>query len=276
MIRQSDGVRADNRKVLTLTPNYTGTRPGEPTLLESIGNSIVGALRSLGEAEVTNAQPSLAAGAYINHTIQSVGSQFVQGPMLHEYLSESLDGLTRIPNDLGELGKDIWTDPLHGLGELSEGLVPGLTASDFAMISQTARATTAGLGAIEMSSAAELARAAQVGGGYAADAWTPTSLKAGQIVYGGLGGQSAYYTDYATLQGADMAQGPLWDSLQVKPDPYYGPRGEIGVYEVVSDTDAAASQALANTTYGSGGGTQYFIPNYQTQLRLLHVIPLTH
>lgn len=54
----------------------------------------------------------------------------------------------------------------------------------------------------------------------------------------------------------------------------HGYRGEVGVYEVVKDMEAAFGTATANSQFGVGGGQQLFIPNYQTNLNLLYTIPL--
>ena len=54
--------------------------------------------------------------------------------------------------------------------------------------------------------------------GYSADVWRSTTLKPGSIVYGGVPGQSAYYTDLATVKASRLNQRSLFESLQVAPN----------------------------------------------------------
>ena len=80
------------------------------------------------------------------------------------------------------------------------------------------------------------AKADQVLGRYAADQWGMTSLSAGDKVYGGLPGQSAYYTNADTLAASQGSRTSLFQSLQVASHPEFGYRPLIGEYEVVGGT----------------------------------------
>ena len=120
----------------------------------------------------------------------------------------------------------------------------------------------------------EAAKADQVRWGYVADKWEPTKLKVGAKVYGGLPGQSAYYTDAATLEAAQGSRSTLFQSLQVAPHPEFGYRPMVGEYEVVDDMAVPSGAVLANPAYGPGEGSQFFISKYSTSLRLLRQIPL--
>src|SRR5258707_342415 len=65
----------------------------------------------------------------------------------------------------------------------------------------------------------EQAMKSQTAAGYKADAWTLTTLKAGDVVYGGVPGQTAFYTTKKTVEASDLKTATLFKSLQVKPHP---------------------------------------------------------
>ena len=116
---------------------------------------------------------------------------------------------------------------------------------------------------------------AQISAGYAADSWSATTLNQGDYIYGGLPGQSCFYTCADTLaaSGGDMTS--LWESLQVPANPTFGYRETIGEYEVMSGMDSASGTALNNPAYGSGGGGQYYVPESNwSNLRLNRTITL--
>jgi filamentous hemagglutinin len=48
----------------------------------------------------------------------------------------------------------------------------------------------------------------------------------------------------------------------------------MGVYEVVSDVTVPSGVVRANPALGSGGGTQYFVQDYASKLRLIEAIDL--
>ncbi|WP_186454740.1 hypothetical protein [Nitrospirillum amazonense] len=118
------------------------------------------------------------------------------------------------------------------------------------------------------------AKADQVKWGYAADEWEMKDLKAGDKVYGGLPGQSAYYTDIQTLENAGGSRTDLFQSLQVKEHPEFGYRPKVGEYEVINDARVPFGTVKANPGLGDGGGSQYFISDYADNLRLVREIQL--
>ena len=66
---------------------------------------------------------------------------------------------------------------------------------------------------------------AQLSAGYLPDTWSMTTLPKGSIVFGGVPGQSAFYTDFATVRASGLNQQSFWESLQVPPSRLYGYRG---------------------------------------------------
>jgi filamentous hemagglutinin len=101
-----------------------------------------------------------------------------------------------------------------------------------------------------------------------------TTLPKGSLVYGGLPGPSAYYTTEQTLLDGNFDSATVFDSLQLAAHPVFGYRPEMGVYQVLEDTQVPTGQALANPDIGSGGAQQFFFGNYGTQLQLVNRIPL--
>jgi len=120
-----------------------------------------------------------------------------------------------------------------------------------------------------------VARESQVFSGYSADVWRSTTLKPGSIVYGGVPGQSAYYTDLATVKASRLNQRSLFESLQVAPHPERGYRPAIQAYRVSTEISVPGGRALSNPSYGVGGGGQYFIPNYDKVLIPIRQFPLS-
>jgi len=122
--------------------------------------------------------------------------------------------------------------------------------------------------------AIDAARADQLQWGYAADEWGMTKLSAGDRVFGGIPGQSAYYTDASTLAASGGSRTSLFQSLQVKPHPEFGYRPTMGEYEVLSDMRVPSGTVRANPAMGEGGGRQFFIEGYKDKLRLIREHPL--
>lgn len=108
-----------------------------------------------------------------------------------------------------------------------------------------------------------LARSSQLGAPYGGvDAWGFTSLQKGQLVYGGSPGQSAFYTDFATVKASGLNAESLFKSLQVAPHPVYGYRPGVQAYRLNQSIRIPAGQTLANPQLGTGGGNQFFIRNF--------------
>jgi RHS repeat-associated protein len=120
-----------------------------------------------------------------------------------------------------------------------------------------------------------VARENQILSGYSADVWLPTTLQPGSIVYGGVPGQSAYYMDFATVRASELNAQSLFESLQVAPHPVYGYRPRIQAYRVSTEITVPGGRALNNPAFGSGGGGQYFIPNYDDVLIPIRQFPLS-
>ncbi|MDK2632502.1 hypothetical protein QMZ93_03990 [Pantoea stewartii subsp. indologenes] len=93
-------------------------------------------------------------------------------------------------------------------------------------------------------------------------------LKEGDIVYGGVPGQSGFYFDKTTLDAAGGSRESLWKSLQVLPHPKFGYRGQIQAYRVKRGIIVGTGKALLQdpAKFGNGGGTQFFLSNYKAVL----------
>lgn len=94
-------------------------------------------------------------------------------------------------------------------------------------------------------------------------------------VYGMTPGQSAWYTDLASVEASRYTYTSLYGGLQIRPHETYGYRNQITVYEVMEDVTAPMGQALANRAYGPGGYTQYYIEGFQSKLRPITTLQLS-
>lgn len=110
--------------------------------------------------------------------------------------------------------------------------------------------------------------------GYAADEWSMTTLPAGSKVYCGIPRQSAYYTTEQTLLNANFGRESLFQSLQVSPHPEFGYRPQMGVYEVTNDITIPSGIVRENPSLRLGGGTQFYIKDYNNHLNLIDKIDL--
>lgn len=119
-----------------------------------------------------------------------------------------------------------------------------------------------------------LARTDQIRWGYSADNWTMSGLRRGDTVFGGLPGQSSYYTTASTLEASAGSRASLFQSLQVKAHPEFGYRPKVGEHRVLRDMPVPYGNALANPGLGVGGGQQYFIRDYTHHLQLIREVPL--
>lgn len=107
----------------------------------------------------------------------------------------------------------------------------------------------------------------QTAAGYKADRWKLTALKPGDVVYGGVPGQTAYYTTQATLDASELDAVKLFKSLQVKPHPTLGYRVKVCQYTVRKAVTLPSGKALANPELGTGGGDQFFISDFKNVLK---------
>jgi len=178
-------------------------------------------------------------------------------------------------------------DVLAGSSARTTGVVDAaqggkIVAPNSASIADAAAIRTRVLGNIADSQTARassnfdihIAQSDQIRWGYAADEWGMTSLPAGSRVYGGIPGQSAYYTNEQALLDAGLNRGSLFQSLQVNPHPVFGYRPQMGIYEVMGGITVPSGTVSANPALGPGGATQYFIRDYNNQLRLIDTINL--
>ncbi len=152
--------------------------------------------------------------------------------------------------------------------------------------SQTINATSVQkekiIAAIEQSKAARMssnfgvyaAKEAQILGGYLPDKYSMVTIPKGTILYGGLPGQSVFYTDFKSVKASGLNKTVLWQGLQVRPHPDLGYRPQLGVYRVLQDLRVPYGEASANIDFGPGGFTQYYIQNFKSTLELIKTIDL--
>jgi len=113
-----------------------------------------------------------------------------------------------------------------------------------------------------------MARSWQGKGDYpGVDDWVNTSLKKGDIVWGGAPGQSNFFTmnDVMKFVGTDATK--LNQGLQIGKGKYPLYRQGMTKYEVQQNITVGYSKALANPKHGAGGFDQYFIIDYQNTLK---------
>jgi hypothetical protein len=106
------------------------------------------------------------------------------------------------------------------------------------------------------------------------DDWATAKVPHDFDLYGGLPGQSEYYTIDQTIIETDTMQVKYWESLQVKENPTYGYRPMVGVFDIQDSIMVAISKTLANPQYGDGGGWQLYVEGYKTELTVLDTIYL--
>lgn len=106
------------------------------------------------------------------------------------------------------------------------------------------------------------------------DDWATAKVPHDFDLYGGLPGQSEYYTISQTLTEADTMQVKYWESLQVKENPTYGYRPMVGIFDIHDSIVVAISKTEANPQYGEGGAWQLYVENYETDLTVLDTVYL--
>ncbi len=117
------------------------------------------------------------------------------------------------------------------------------------------------------------------GGTYQADEYSVIQLKKGDKIYGMMPGQSAFYTDKATVDKAEGSYVKLYEMLQISPHPEFGYRTQIATYEVLKDMWVATGKCLANSEVsgkptGAGGGEQFVVPDYETSLKNIETVDM--
>jgi hypothetical protein len=107
------------------------------------------------------------------------------------------------------------------------------------------------------------------------DEWATAKIPGNFDLYGGLPGQSEYYTISQTIANADTIIVGYWESLQVKAHPQFGYRSMVGVFDIIYDSIVVAiSKALANPQYGEGGAWQIYVGNFNEVLLVSDTIHL--
>jgi hypothetical protein len=107
------------------------------------------------------------------------------------------------------------------------------------------------------------------------DDWTTAKIPGNFDLYGGLPGQSEYYTISQTITDTDTIVVDYWESLQVKAHPEFGYRTMVGVFDIKNDSIVVAiSKTLANPQYGAGGAWQIYVGNFDEVLLVLDTIYL--
>ena len=110
-------------------------------------------------------------------------------------------------------------------------------------------------------------------GGYQKDFFNGVILSRGTRVYGGLPGQTSWYTNFASLRNCNFSRSKLFQGLQVKPHPILGYRTQIGSYELMEDVLVAEGKAIENIQNGFGGYHQYYIKDV-SNLKLVDIVDL--
>ncbi len=123
--------------------------------------------------------------------------------------------------------------------------------------------------------ASQTARSLQGGGLYSGvDRFRNITLQQGKVIYGGVPGQSAFYTTESGLARAAGSRSTLSQGLQIAPNPTLGYRPGITAYEVLQNTPTAFGRALANPQHGVGRLPQLVVPDYKNVLRPIYSVPL--
>ncbi len=98
------------------------------------------------------------------------------------------------------------------------------------------------------------------------DYWVTAKIPNHIKLYGGLPGQSAFYSVSNTVRAADTLQTIYWKSLQVQENPKFGYRPWVGVFEVKDSLIVAIAKTLANPQFGKGGAWQLYVKDYVKSL----------
>lgn len=173
-------------------------------------------------------------------------------------------------------------DPLEGAYLLAADFTGDgrISLTDLTREAALIRAQTDGITEAEKQQIVDAAVALQTSGGtYQADTFDVVELREGDTIFGMLPGQSAFYTDLATVEECGGSYLKMYDKLQMLPHPEFGYREQLGVYTVKTDMWVATGLCLANSVIdgqeaGAGGGTQYVIPDYEQVLELTDTVDL--
>ncbi len=134
-----------------------------------------------------------------------------------------------------------------------------------------------GIQAIEASDDSLLIKAKrwQGSGNYiGVDNWQVFEIPADTKLYGGLPGQSEFYSIEQSLKAVNNNKIKYWESLQVAPNPTMGFRPRVGEFLLNLPTKVAVSFTLANPQFGKGGAWQIFVIDFQHKLTKIREINL--
>lgn len=106
------------------------------------------------------------------------------------------------------------------------------------------------------------------------DDWEIFEIPAGTKLYGGLPGQSEFYSVEKSLLDVNFNKANFWKSLQVSPHPQFGFRSKVGEYTVNSTIRVAVSKTLANPQHGVGGAWQVFVDDFANKVTYVKEIAL--
>ena len=137
--------------------------------------------------------------------------------------------------------------------------------------------TQTGINAIQATDDSLLIKAKRwqgVGNYPGVDAWEVFEISANTKLYGGLPGQSEFYSVEKSLLEVNYDKVKYWQSLQVAPHPTFGFRPKVGEYTVNTLIKVAVAKTLANPQYGQGGAWQVFVDDYTKKITFLKEIPL--
>jgi hypothetical protein len=106
------------------------------------------------------------------------------------------------------------------------------------------------------------------------DAWEVFEIATNTKLYGGLPGQSEFYSVEKSVVEVNFDKVKYWESLQVAPHPTFGFRPKVGEYTVNALIKVAVSKTLANPKHGQGGAWQIFVDDYTKKITFIKEIPL--
>lgn len=106
------------------------------------------------------------------------------------------------------------------------------------------------------------------------DDWEIFEIPEGTKLYGGLPGQSEFYSIEQSLIDVNYIKEGYWKRLQVSPHPQLGYRSKVGEYVTKAKIKVAVSKTLANPQHGVGGAWQIYVDDYNNNLNLLKEITL--
>ena len=106
------------------------------------------------------------------------------------------------------------------------------------------------------------------------DDWIIVKIPRGTKIYGGLPGQTEFYSIEKSLRDVGYDMKKYWQSLQVKENEKLGYRTKVGEFELLHDLEVGIAKTLNNPQFGVGGAWQIFVENFKKDLSLIREIDL--